>query len=113
MVAILFAAFSMAATVVAIFKHKADLERPISHVGIEGMMVISRRTVILSLPLVLLVYSIIAFIVGIVLYSFRGVTISDPSMTRKYFEDYTKWGVVSVVGALAGMVTTSMLLFRR
>jgi hypothetical protein len=43
MVAILFAAFSMAATVVAIFRHKADLERPISHVGIEGMMVISVR----------------------------------------------------------------------
>lgn len=43
MVAILFAAFSMAATVVAIFRHKADLERPLSHVGIEGMMVISVR----------------------------------------------------------------------
>jgi hypothetical protein len=43
MVAILFAAFSMAATVVAIFRHKADLERPISHIGIEGMMVISVR----------------------------------------------------------------------
>ena len=43
MVAILFAAFSMAATVVAIFRHKADLERPMSHVGIEGMMVITVR----------------------------------------------------------------------
>ena len=43
MVAILLAAFSMAATVVAIFRHKADLERPISHVGIEGMMVITVR----------------------------------------------------------------------
>ena len=42
-VAILFAAFSMAATVLAIFKHKADLERPISHVGVEGRMVISVR----------------------------------------------------------------------
>jgi len=42
MVAILsFAAFSMAVAVVAIFGHKADLERPISHVGIEGMVVIS------------------------------------------------------------------------
>jgi hypothetical protein len=58
MVAILFAAFSMAATVVAIFRHKAKLERPISHI----------------VPLVLLVYSIIAFVTGIVLYSFRGVT---------------------------------------
>ena len=41
MVAVLFAAFSMAATVVAIFRHKADLERPISHVGIGGMMLIT------------------------------------------------------------------------
>jgi hypothetical protein len=42
-VTILFAAFSMAATVVAIFRHKADLERPISHMGIDGMMVITVR----------------------------------------------------------------------
>ena len=41
MVGLLFAAFSMAATVVAIFRFKSDLERPISHIGIEGMMVIS------------------------------------------------------------------------
>ena len=41
MVVILFAAFSMAATIVAIFRHEADLERPLSHVGIEGMMMIS------------------------------------------------------------------------
>jgi hypothetical protein len=101
MVAILFAAFSMAAMVVAIFRHKADLERPISHiVGIEGMMVITvrdfaskrrielmchrflfffdniiliqRRTVILSLPLVLLVYSIMAFVTGIVYTRLEG-----------------------------------------
>ena len=43
MVAILFAAFSMAATVVAIFRYKADLEHPVSHVGIEGLMVITVR----------------------------------------------------------------------
>ena len=39
MVVILFAAFSMAATIVAIFRHEADLERPLSHVGIEGMVI--------------------------------------------------------------------------
>jgi hypothetical protein len=39
-VAIFFAAFS---TIVAIFRHKADLERPISHIGIEGMMVVAVR----------------------------------------------------------------------
>ena len=41
MVAIVFATFSMVATVVAIFRHKADLERPISNVGFEGMMIIT------------------------------------------------------------------------
>ena len=40
MVGILFAAFSMAATVVATFIHKADLERPISHKSTEGVMMI-------------------------------------------------------------------------
>ena len=40
MVGILFAAFSMAATVVATFIHEADLERPISHTSIEGIMMI-------------------------------------------------------------------------
>ena len=43
MVAILFATFSMAATGLALYRHKANLERPISHVGIEGMMVITVR----------------------------------------------------------------------
>jgi hypothetical protein len=33
-------AVSRTTSMVAIFKHKADLERPISHMGIEGMMVI-------------------------------------------------------------------------
>ena len=54
-----------------------------------------------------------AFTIGIVLYSFRGVALTDPSVTRTSFEEYTKWGVVGVVGALAGMVTMSMLLLRR
>jgi hypothetical protein len=43
MVAVVFATFSLVATGVAILRHKADLERPISHVGIEGLMVISVR----------------------------------------------------------------------
>ena len=43
MVAILFAAFSMATTVVYVFKHKADLERPISLVGVQDMIVITVR----------------------------------------------------------------------
>ena len=49
MVAIVFATFSMAATVVAIFRHKADLERPISYTGIEGIAVITVRRLLMTL----------------------------------------------------------------
>jgi len=41
MVAGLFAAFAVAATGVAVLRHKADLERPISHLGVEGIAGIS------------------------------------------------------------------------
>lgn len=129
-VAILFASFSMASTVVALFRYKADLERPVSHIGGEGLMMLSvrctfyqpsilysrgeqRRSVVMSLPLVFLAYSIVGFVVGVVLYSFRGVSISDPSMTEHQFDDYTRWTVVGVLGGLAGMLTTSLLLLRR
>ncbi|KAF8967511.1 hypothetical protein BDZ97DRAFT_1755936 [Flammula alnicola] len=113
MVAVIFAAFSMVATGVAILRHKADMERPISHVGIEGLMVISRRTVALSLPMVFLTYSLIGFITAVVLYTFRGASVDDPHMIKNSFEDYTRWTVVGVVGVLAGIVTTSMLVLRR
>ena len=41
MVAILFAAFAMAATGVAVLRHKTELERPVSHVGVEGVVGVS------------------------------------------------------------------------
>ena len=41
MVAILFAAFALAATGVAVLRHKAELERPVSHVGVEGVVGVS------------------------------------------------------------------------
>ncbi|KIM38706.1 hypothetical protein M413DRAFT_29942 [Hebeloma cylindrosporum] len=113
MVAVLFAAFSMAATGVAVLRHKADLERPVPHVGVEGLMVISRRTVALSLPVVFLAYALIGFITGITLYGLRGASLADPNLPKNSFEDYTRWTVVGVVGALAGIVTTSMLVLRR
>lgn len=48
-VAILFASFSMASTVVALFRYKADLERPVSHIGGEGLMMLSVRCPFYSL----------------------------------------------------------------
>jgi hypothetical protein len=41
MVAILFAAFAIAASGVAVLRHKADLERPVSYIGIEGIVGVS------------------------------------------------------------------------
>jgi len=41
MVAILFAAFAIAASGVAVLRHKADLERPVSHIGVEGIVGVS------------------------------------------------------------------------
>lgn len=112
-VAILFSSFSMASTLVAIFKYKADLERPAAHLGGEGLIMLSRRNIVMSLPLVFLVYAIVAFVAGIVLYSFSGVTASDPLESERPFEDYTKWTVVGVLGGLAGMLTMSLFLLRR
>ncbi|RDB19890.1 hypothetical protein Hypma_013085 [Hypsizygus marmoreus] len=112
-VAILFASFSMASTVVAIFRYKADMESSVSHIGREGLMMLSRRSVVMSLPLVFLAYAIIGFISGIVLYSIRGVTSTDPLASQHPFEDYTRWTVIGVLGGLAGMLTTSLLLLRR
>ncbi len=130
MVAILFAAFAIAASGVAILRHKADLERPVSHIGIEGIVGISvksssylvyagltsfylqRRTIALSLPLVFLAYSIIAFIASLTLYSFRGKPVGYP-LPKTPFEDYTRWIVVGVLGGLLGILTTSLLLLRR
>ncbi|KAF8179221.1 hypothetical protein BJ912DRAFT_855727, partial [Pholiota molesta] len=109
MVAVVFATFSLVATGVAILRHKADLERPISHVGIEGLMVISRRTVALSLPMVFLAYALIGFLTGLILYTFRGAPLGNPG-SKTSFEDYARWIIVGVVGALAGIVTTSLLV---
>jgi H+/Cl- antiporter ClcA len=133
MVAGLFAAFAVAATGIAVLRHKADLERPISHVGVEGIVGISvsftrgffarlsadlllllfqRRSIALSLPLVFLAYSIVAFVTALTLYSFRGKSVESP-FPKSPFDDYTRWIVVGVLGGLAGVLTTSFLLLRR
>lgn len=112
LVATLLSTFSLVATLVAIFKYKAELESPVIHVAAEGLLQLSRRSVVMALPLVLLVYAIVAFVVGIVLYSFRGVT-DVPLMNSRPFDDYTKWTVVGVLGALGGILLISFSLLRR
>ncbi|KAJ7866089.1 hypothetical protein B0H14DRAFT_3084265 [Mycena olivaceomarginata] len=97
LVVVLLAAGAMASGLVALFKYKSEL----------GVMVISTRSVIMSLPLVLLIYAVIGFVTAVVLYSFLGV---DAGAGR--FEDYTRWVVLGVLGGLGGILTMSVVLLR-
>ncbi|KAJ6518085.1 hypothetical protein C8R47DRAFT_1062635 [Mycena vitilis] len=117
LVVVLLAAGSMASGLVALFRYKSELAGPVvasteylnpARVGREGLMLISTRSVIMSLPLVLLIYAVIGFVAAIVLYSFLGV---DAGTVR--FVDYTRWAVLGVLGGLAGVLTMSVVLLRR
>ncbi|TFY80046.1 hypothetical protein EWM64_g3967 [Hericium alpestre] len=108
-VAILFSASSMFSGVIALFRYKADIERT-SYPVTEGMILLSRRSVLLSLPLVFLIWSIAAFVTAVTLYAFRGLSIA--AIGARHFEDYTQWAVVGTVGGLAGMLITSVILVR-
>ena len=67
----------------------------------------------MSLPLVFLLYAMVGFVTGVVVYSFRGVAHADPLEGDYPFENYTRWTVVGVLGGLAGVLATSLLLLRR
>ncbi|KAJ7189995.1 hypothetical protein GGX14DRAFT_483998 [Mycena pura] len=117
LVVVLLAACSMASSLVAVFRYKADLAESVrpaaallnpAAVGREGLMPISTHSVIMSLPLVLLIYAVLGFVAAVVLYSFFGV-----DGTAVPFEAYTRWAVLGVLGGLAGVLTTSILLLRR
>ncbi|KAJ8698975.1 hypothetical protein PTI98_005621 [Pleurotus ostreatus] len=115
LVAILCSTTSMAASVVALFRYKADLERPISIAvgGGEGMVALSSRNIIMSLPLVLLVYGVTSFVIGIVLYSFRGFKLTNTSTVAEHFDVYTSWTVVGLLAGLVGVLSTAVVLSRR
>ncbi|PFH45166.1 hypothetical protein AMATHDRAFT_78084 [Amanita thiersii Skay4041] len=112
-VAIFSAILSMASTLLAIFTVKADLERPPQIIGGEGLMMVSRRSVVMSLPVVFLLYSIIGFVVAVILYSLRGATITDTALVKRPFGDYARWTAAGALGAIAGMITVTYLLFKR
>ncbi|KAK7039381.1 hypothetical protein R3P38DRAFT_475890 [Favolaschia claudopus] len=120
---VLLTAGAMASGLVALFRYKAELvveaARPAMGGGAvpvnsfvggggEGLMLISTRSVVMSLPLVLLIYAVMGFVAAIVIYSFLGV---DNSSVR--FEEYTRWAVLGVLGGLAGILTMSAILLRR
>jgi hypothetical protein len=109
-VAILCSAASMSASVIALFRYKADVERTEWHYDMRGGgLMLSRRSIMMSLPLVFLAYSIAGFVTGIVIYSFRGVSVTP----GHHYDDYTKWTVVGTLGGLAGVLVISTFLGRR
>jgi len=112
-VAILCSAASMISAVIALFRYKADVERAVVYMGGEGLVMLSRRSLVMSLPLVFLAWGIVAFITAITLYSFRGFTVSSPGTIKQPFTDYTHWSVVGTMGVLAGALITSAILIRR
>ena len=70
---------------------------------------VQRRSFVMSLPLVFLAYAIFGFVTGVVLYSFHG-SLTDPLLPARPFDDYTRWTVVGILGGLAGVLSTALLL---
>jgi hypothetical protein len=123
--AILLSASSLISAVIALFRYKADIENPIMYPRGEGLVLLSvcalefcprkanmnwnlkRRSVLLSLPLVFLLYAIAAFITGIALYAFRGFT---SSVGGRHFQEFTQWAIIGTIGGLACILLTSQFL---
>jgi len=102
-VSTLLSAASLASSVVALFRHRVAAERrSLLH---ENYTVSSATTIILSLPAVLLAWSIIVFVTAIVIYVFRGGVVGKPDWTE--FSEFTKWTTVGVLafGAAALIIT--------
>ncbi|KAH9919695.1 uncharacterized protein B0H18DRAFT_1086572 [Fomitopsis serialis] len=100
-VAIALSASSMISAVVALFRYKAEVEHPVVHVGGEGLLVISRRSVVMSLPLVFLVWATAAFVTGVVL-----ISVVYP------IENQTHWLTVGIIGGVAGVICMGATLAR-
>ncbi|EPQ58857.1 hypothetical protein GLOTRDRAFT_69836 [Gloeophyllum trabeum ATCC 11539] len=103
---------SMAAWVISMFRYNTETERTVRFVGQEGMIVISKRSVVMSLPLVFLAYSIIAFVTGVTIYSFRGFSVTNSKIIVRHFDEYTKWTVLGTLGGFGGVLLTAALLTR-
>ena len=126
---------SLTSSVVVLFHLKSEVNRASTHLSGEGFIVPpvsfirdipyhvspsyssgdawQRRGFVLSLPLVFLAYSLISFIAGVSLYSFRGVSTTNPGMITHPFNDMTKWTVAGAIGGLACMLVASAWISRR
>ncbi|KAL1751521.1 hypothetical protein FB107DRAFT_293842 [Schizophyllum commune] len=109
-VAALVSAFSMVSAVVALVRFQSDLTTV--SLG-EGMIVLSRRHVLMSVPVALLIYSVIALVVALVVYAFRGAVVNPSMHIERHFGSYTTWSTLAVLGGLLGMLTMSFMSLRR
>lgn len=136
LVAITCSVLSMVSSFVSIFRYKAEMARG-SGPSAEGFVMLSvrpfslpsrdfridvplrvlqRRSIMLSLPLVFLAYSVAGFVTGVVIYSFRSATLNLAgvgSPVAAKFDEYTRFMVVGVLGALVGALIASAMVARR
>ncbi|EED79287.1 predicted protein [Postia placenta Mad-698-R] len=110
LLAILFSASSMISAVVALLQYKADAERTMVYVGGEGLVLLTRRSIIMSLPLVFLAWATITFVSGVTYYSFRDTILTGRFALRNPFEDHTHRTMVGTAGGIAGLLVISALL---
>ncbi|KAJ8594528.1 hypothetical protein M405DRAFT_858044 [Rhizopogon salebrosus TDB-379] len=116
LVAIMCSVLSMITSFIAIIRYKAELTHGTPTSGAEGFVLLSRRIVLLSLPLVFLAYSVAGFITGVVIYSFNGAMINAtagglPVMNK--FDDWCRLFAVGVLGGVAGVLIASVVVQRR
>ncbi|KAH9833855.1 uncharacterized protein C8Q71DRAFT_772821 [Rhodofomes roseus] len=111
-VAIALSASSMISAVIALFRYKTEVEHPVIHVGGEGLLTISRRSVVMSLPLVFLVWAIAAFVTGVVLYLTREVTTTASISVVYPIESQTHWMTVGILGGVAGALCVAVMMAR-
>ncbi|KAH8825563.1 hypothetical protein DL96DRAFT_1466720 [Flagelloscypha sp. PMI_526] len=115
LIAAIFASFAMISTVFTIFRLKSDLETAALWLGGgEDLLMISNRTILLSLPIVFLAYAIIAFVVGLVMYTFfANFEGGGGKGIEELFGEYGRWIVVAVVGALAGIFFATIVALKQ
>ncbi|KZP09953.1 hypothetical protein FIBSPDRAFT_759103 [Athelia psychrophila] len=113
-IAILCSAASMTAAVISLFRYKADLESTVFHYDMagKGLTYLTKRSIILSLPLVFLAYAGAAFIAAVVLYTFRAAS-SAPPGTPPHLEDWAKWTIGGTLGGLAAVLALAAIVARR
>ncbi|VDC04132.1 unnamed protein product [Peniophora sp. CBMAI 1063] len=104
-ISIILSASSLVSALLALLRWKTDVERNVySGIGQEGFMVMTTRSVLLSLPLVFLIWAIAAFVIGVALHMLRGLVLP------RHVGRYMQWVVVGTFGGLAGMLFACGLL---